>query len=173
MTCELYTLFFVQLASAQMSQSKLCLGSFALCFCGEQLMMHMSMRQHETCSWDCTIENIFVASLRSDGAFGVALVFKPEGQYCICALSHGGASPSASPNNHRRTGTLICHGRVKDVFCNIAWSCQKGPCWCNDGDVVLPCFCVCDLFSLARSLLHIITQGYKVHVFLFKGVLFR
>ena len=46
-TCELYTLSFVQLASAQVSQSKLCLGSFALCLCGEQLMMHMSMRQHE------------------------------------------------------------------------------------------------------------------------------
>ena len=49
----------------------------------------------------------------------------------------------------------------------------KGPRWCNDGDVVLPCLCVYDLFSLARSLLHIITQGHKVHVFLFKGVLFR
>ena len=46
-TCELYTLSFVHLASAQMSQSKLCLGSFALCFCGEQLMLHMGMRQHE------------------------------------------------------------------------------------------------------------------------------
>ena len=40
-TCELYTLSFVHLASAQMSQSKLCLGSLALCFCGEQLMLHM------------------------------------------------------------------------------------------------------------------------------------
>ena len=46
-TCELYTLSFVHLASAQMSQSKLCLGSFALCFCGEQLMLHMGMRQRE------------------------------------------------------------------------------------------------------------------------------
>ena len=125
-TCELYTLSFVHLASAQMSQSKLCFGSLALCFCGEQLMMHMSMRQHELVL-GIVIENNFVASLRSGGAFGVALVFKPEGQYFICPLSHGGASPSASPKNHRRTGTLICHGRVKDVFCNIAWSCHKGP----------------------------------------------
>ena len=46
-TCELYTLSFVHLASAQMSQSKLCLGSLALCFCGDQLMLHMGMRQHE------------------------------------------------------------------------------------------------------------------------------
>ena len=30
-----------------MSQSKLCLGSLALCFCGDQLMLHMGMRQHE------------------------------------------------------------------------------------------------------------------------------
>ena len=127
-TCELYTLSFVQLASAQMSQSKLCLGSFALCFCGEQLMMHMSMRQHELVLGIVRLKTIlsplYGLMVR---AFGVALVFKPEGQYFICPLSHGGASPSASPKNHRRTGTLICHGRVKDVFCNIAWSCHKGP----------------------------------------------
>ena len=34
---------------------------------------------------------------------------------------------SASPKNHRTAETLICHGRVKDVFCNIAGSCHKGP----------------------------------------------
>ena len=45
------------------------------------------------------IENNFVASLRSDGAFGVALVSKPEGQYCICPLSHEGASHVVSPMN--------------------------------------------------------------------------
>ena len=54
------------------------------------------------------IENNFVASLRSDGAFGVALVFKPEGQYCMCSLSHGVVPHGASPLNHRSTGTLIC-----------------------------------------------------------------
>ena len=54
------------------------------------------------------IEKNFVASLRSDGAFGVALVFKPEGQYCISSLSHGVAPHGASPLNHRSTRTLIC-----------------------------------------------------------------
>ena len=29
-----------------------------------------------------------LSPLRSDGALGVALVFKPEGQYCMCSLSH-------------------------------------------------------------------------------------
>ena len=62
------------------------------------------------------IENNFVASLRSDGAFGVALVFKPEGQYCMCSLSHGVAPHGASPLNHRRTGTLICPVCAKDAL---------------------------------------------------------
>ena len=70
------------------------------------------------------IENNFVASLRSDGAFGVALVFKPEGQYCMCSLSHGVAPHGASPLNHRSTGTLICPVCAKDALRNTIWSCH-------------------------------------------------
>ena len=62
------------------------------------------------------IENNFVASLRSDGAFGSALVFKLDGQYCMCSLSHGVAPHGASPLNHRRTGTLICPVCAKDAL---------------------------------------------------------
>ena len=78
-TCELYTLSFVQLASAQMSQSKLCLGSLALCFCGEQLMLHMSMRQHELVLGIVRLETILSPLYGLMAHLGLHLSPNPKG----------------------------------------------------------------------------------------------